>query len=432
MSMQNDELSKNLLHCQTHIWNHIFSFIKSMSLKCAIQLQIPDIIDRHGSPMLLSELWILHDWSDENCIKILKNCKDAISSKQNGGKLVIIDMVVKVDEGDDELFESQLLFDVLMMTSVSGRERTEKDWAKLFLNGGFSDYKISPILVEALGLKPERTQSIYRLMRMLVHSGFFVKQSVSSTRGYSNEEGEGYSLAPPSRLLLKEDPLSIRPFLLAMLDPLLMDPWQSMTKWFHNDDVTPFHTTHGGSLWDLAGQEPRVNRLFNEAMASDARLVTSVILKHCGGVFQGLDSIVDVGGGTGTVAKAIIEAFPTISCISFDLPHVVNGLVGSKNLTYVGGDMFEALPNANAILLKNCKEAIPCKQNGGKLVIIDMVMKVDQSDDELFQSQLFFDMLMMTLVSGRERTEKEWAKLFLDGGFNDYKITPILGSRSLI
>ncbi|XP_022024799.1 trans-resveratrol di-O-methyltransferase [Helianthus annuus] len=358
MAMQNDMLSKNLLHSQTHIWNHIFSFIKSMSLKCAIQLQIPDIIDRHGSPMLLSEL------------------------------------------------------------------------------------------VEALAIKPERTQFVYRLMRILVHTGFFVKQSVSSTRRYDEEEGEGYSLAPPSRLLLKEDPLSIRPFLLAMLDPMLIDPWQNMSEWFHSDDVTAFHTTHGGSLWDLAGQEPRLNRFFNDAMASDARLVMSIILKQCTRVFQGLDSIVDVGGGTGTVAKAITEAFPAVSCICFDLPHVVDGLVGSKNLTYVGGDMFEAFPNANAVLLKwilhdwsdeecikilkNCKEAIPSKQNGGKLVIIDMVMKVDKCDDELFESQLFFDMLMMTCVTGRERTEKDWAKLFVDGGFNDYKITPILGSRSLI
>ncbi|MFS8021222.1 putative O-methyltransferase domain, plant methyltransferase dimerization [Helianthus anomalus] len=319
MAMQNDELSKTLLHSQAHIWNNIFSYIKSMSLKCAVQLQIPDIIHRHGSPMLLSEL------------------------------------------------------------------------------------------VEALAIKPDRTQSVYRLMRILVHSGFFVKQSISSTRGYDEEEGEGYSLAPPFRLLLKEDPLSLRPFLLAVLDPVLIDPWQNMADWFHNDDVTPFHTTHGGSIWDLAVQEPRLNQFMNDAMASDARLVMSIILKHCTHVFQGLDSIIDVGGGTGTVAKAIAEAFPGISCICFDLPHVVNGLVGSKNLAYVGGDMFEAIPNANAVLLKWILH--------------------DWCDEECIR---IFDMCMMTYVTGRERTEKEWAKLFLDGGFNNYKITPILGARSLI
>ncbi|XP_035840851.1 trans-resveratrol di-O-methyltransferase [Helianthus annuus] len=358
MALQNSELSRDqLLHSQAHIWNHLFGFIHSMSLKCAIQLEIPDIIDRHGSPMLLSEL------------------------------------------------------------------------------------------VEALGIKPERTPFVYRLMCMLVHSGFFVKQSVSTTT-CDDEEGEGYLLAPASRLLLKDEPLSVRPFLLLVLDPILVDPWQHISKWFQNNDVTPFHTAHGRMFWDLAGQEPKLNQLFNEAMASDARLVTSVILKHCGGVFEGIESIIDVGGGTGTVAEAIAKAFPNIRCISFDLPHVVNGLVGSKNLSYIGGDMFEAIPKADALLLKSilhdrsdeecikilkqCKEAIPSKDNGGKLIIIDMVVNVNKEENELLETQLLFDMLMMSLVTGRERNEKDWAKLFDDAGYTDYKITPILGFRSVI
>ncbi|KAI3764142.1 hypothetical protein L2E82_14145 [Cichorium intybus] len=358
MALQNDEQCTNLLHSQAHIWNHIFSFINSMSLKCAIQLQIPDIINRHGAPMLLSEL------------------------------------------------------------------------------------------MDALSINKERGHFVYRLMRILVHSGFFVNQSISTTGDDDDEEREGYMLAPASRLLLKEEPLSVRPFLLAMLDPILMDPWQHMSKWFQNDDVNPFHTAHGMMLWDFAGQDPNLNQFFNEAMSSDARLVTSVVLKHCGNVFKSLNPIVDVGGGTGTVAKAVAEAFPDLCCICFDLPHVVNGLVGSKNLSFLGGDMFEAIPKADAVLLKwilhdwsdeecikiltRCKEAISSKKNGGKLIIIDMELKNGEGDRELLETQLFFDMLMMALLTGRERSEKDWAKLFLDAGFSDYKITPILGLRSLI
>ncbi|KAJ9563678.1 hypothetical protein OSB04_008838 [Centaurea solstitialis] len=340
---------------------HIFSFINPMSLKCAVQLQIPDIIHRHGAPMLLSEL------------------------------------------------------------------------------------------VDALSINKERSHFVYRLMRILVHSGFFLKQKIPITeRDEEEEEKEAYLLAPTSRLLLKEEPLSTRPFLLAMLDPILMDPWQNMSKWFQNDDVaTPFHITHGKSLWDFASQEPRLNHFFNEALVGDARLVTNVVLKHCKGAFEGLDSIVDVGGGTGTVAKAIAKAFPEINCISFDLPHVVNGMEGSKNLSYVGGDMFEAIPKADAIfmkwilhdwndencikILKRCKDAIPSKENRGKLIIVDMVvMNNEVGSDESLETQLFFDMLMMTDTTGKERTKKEWVKLLLDAGFSDYKFTPILGLRSLI
>ncbi|KAI3879013.1 hypothetical protein MKW92_020063 [Papaver armeniacum] len=34
--------------------------------------------------------WIMHDWSDENCVKILKNCYKAISKTKNG-KVIIVD-----------------------------------------------------------------------------------------------------------------------------------------------------------------------------------------------------------------------------------------------------------------------------------------------------------------------------------------------------
>lgn len=103
-------------------------------------------------------------------------------------------------------------------------------------------------------------------------------------------------------------------------------------------------------LWDVASQEPKLNHSFNEGMASDERLVASVNLNQ--GVFEGFNSIVDVGGGTGTLAKCIAEAFPNVNCINFDLPHVVKGLGESRNLSYVGGDLFEAIPKADVVLLK--------------------------------------------------------------------------------
>ncbi|KAG5551987.1 hypothetical protein RHGRI_010164 [Rhododendron griersonianum] len=232
-----------------------------------------------------------------------------------------------------------------------------------------------------------------------------------------------------------------------MLDPVLTKPWHHVSEWFQNDNPTPFDTAHGRTLWDYAGHEPRLNHFFNDAMASDARLVTSVVVKDCKGVFDGLNSLVDVGGGTGTVAKAIADAFPELECTVLDLPHVVADLQGSGNLKFVGGDMFQAIPSTDAVLLKwilhdwsdeesvkilkRCKEALPSK--GGKVIIIDMKVENEkEGDDDSIETKLFFDMLMMILVTGRERTEKEWAKLFADAGFSDYKITPILGLRSLI
>ena len=59
-------------------------------------------------------------------------------------------------------------------------------------------------------------------------------------------------------------------------------------------------------------------------------------------------------------------------------------------------------------------------------------MENQKEDKKSTETQLFFDMVMMVLVEGRERNKKEWAKLFMDVGFSNYKITPILGLRVLI
>ena len=83
-------------------------------------------------------------------------------------------------------------------------------------------------------------------------------------------------------------------------------------------------------------------------------------------------------------------------------------------------------------ILKKCKEAIPKKDEGGKLIIIDMIIENNEVNKESTETQLYFDMVMMVETSGKERNQMEWEKLFLAAGFSDYKITPLFGLRSLI
>lgn len=87
--------------------------------------------------------WIMHDWSDENCIEILRNCYKAISKTRNG-KVIIVDCVLVPDRND--LFDkTRLVFDLLMMVIPGGKERTEAEWKMLLKSAGFCRYNVIKI-----------------------------------------------------------------------------------------------------------------------------------------------------------------------------------------------------------------------------------------------------------------------------------------------
>ncbi|CAA3017199.1 trans-resveratrol di-O-methyltransferase-like [Olea europaea var. sylvestris] len=299
-------------------------------------------------------------------------------------------------------------------------------------------------LGDALPINKTKIHGVHRLMRVLVHSRFFIEEKVSE-----DDTNMGYWLTPASRLLIKDQALSMIPFVEASFDPTYLKPWYHMSEWFQNDDLSAFETAHGSSLWDYACHDPKLNQAFNEDMSKDTEFLSSIIIRECKNVFDKMNSMVDVGGNTGFMAKAIVDAFPHLHCSVFDLPHVIEGLEGSyKNLTYIKGNMFESIPQADAIMLKwilhdwsdeecvkilkKCKEAIPRKENGGKVIIIDMIVGNNKEDHQHTETQLFNDLAMMLYLNGKERTEKEWEKLFFDAGYSGYKIAYELGLRSLI
>ncbi|KAF7834504.1 (R,S)-reticuline 7-O-methyltransferase-like [Senna tora] len=84
--------------------------------------------------------WILHDWSDQECVQILKNCRKAIPEKT--GKVIIVDHVLH-PQGNGIFEDTGFAFDMMLLThNGGGKERTEEDWKKLFQQAGFLRYNI--------------------------------------------------------------------------------------------------------------------------------------------------------------------------------------------------------------------------------------------------------------------------------------------------
>ncbi|KAI5661949.1 hypothetical protein M9H77_21272 [Catharanthus roseus] len=340
--------SSEIRNAQAHFFTQVFSFTSMSSLKCAVQLGIPDAIHSHGKPMALSDL------------------------------------------------------------------------------------------TNSLPINPSKAPYIYRLMRILVAAGYF-----------SEEEKNVYSLTPFTRLLLKNDPLNSISMVLGVNQIAELKAWNAMSEWFQNEDLTAFETAHGKNFWDF-GAEDKYGKNFDGVMAADSILVSKMLIPEFNYLFEGLDSLVDVGGGTGTIAKAIAKSFPDLKCTVFDLPHVVANLESTENLEFVGGDMFEKIPSANAILLKwilhdwkdeecvkvlkMCRKAIPEKEKGGKVILIETVLMDSKKheNEEAVKAQISSDIDMMVFFTAKERTEEEWATLFREAGFSGYKIFPMIDFRSPI
>nr|AKO60154.1 S-adenosyl-L-methionine:O-methyltransferase [Papaver somniferum] len=280
-----------------------------------------------------------------------------------------------------------------------------------------------------------------RIMRLLVRKRVFSSQS--HPEAGETDETMLYNLTPSSKWLLRDSEFSLVPMVLFEHNPRLMAPWHYLTKCVQEGGFA-FEKTYGTQVWDYALANPDINKLLNDAMECTARIIVVTLLAAYKEGFDGIETIVDVGGGTGMVVIEIVKAHPHMRGVNFDLPHVVAAAPEFEGVKHVGGDFFVNVPHADAVImkwvlhdwcdedavriLKNCRKAIP--KDTGKVIIVDFVLKPDGK--ELFDHMgLVFDMLMMAHSSnGKERTEVEWKKLLNDAGFPTYKVIkiPTLGS----
>jgi O-methyltransferase domain/Dimerisation domain len=82
---------------------------------------------------------ILHDWNDDEAIRILKNCRRAIAE---GGKLLVMEQVVKPSNQPD----LAKWMDLNMLTLLTGHERTEAEFGDLFAKAGFKLTRVIPAM----------------------------------------------------------------------------------------------------------------------------------------------------------------------------------------------------------------------------------------------------------------------------------------------
>ncbi|KAF9605714.1 hypothetical protein IFM89_018057 [Coptis chinensis] len=279
---------------------------------------------------------------------------------------------------------------------------------------------------------PPNINYLFRIMRLLVRKGVF-----SSHAPNQNEE-KLYGLTNSSKWLLRDADFSMTPIIQAVTHHCSMDSFQKLNKCVEEGGYA-FAKANGCEIWEFASMNPEFNRLFNSGMASASKIAVDAILSGYKNGFDGLRSLVDVGGGTGTLIGEIVKAYPHLTGTNFDLPHVVATAPEHAGVVHVGGDMFVEIPHADAIvmkwilhdwndedcvkILKNCHKAIA--NRGVKVIIVEIVLQPD-GVAPLDETGLIFDLSMIAHSSGgKERTETEWEKLLRDGGYSRHRIIQI-------
>ncbi|KAE8673006.1 Caffeic acid 3-O-methyltransferase [Hibiscus syriacus] len=192
---------------------------------------------------------------------------------------------------------------------------------------------------------------------------------------------------------------------------------------FHLKDAvleggSPFKRANGSPVFEYLSKDHKLNMLFNKGMFDLSSINMKWILERYDG-FEGLKTLVDVGGGTGVSLSMIISKYPNIKGINFDLPHVIENAPPISGVEHVGGDMFVSVPKGDAIFMKKCYDALP---DTGKVIVVENILS-DYPDPSLVTKfASLSDSFMLASNLGKERSEKEFEALAKGAGFQGFQV----------
>ncbi|KAK7407780.1 hypothetical protein VNO78_09858 [Psophocarpus tetragonolobus] len=285
-------------------------------------------------------------------------------------------------------------------------------------------------------LPNQHPQLANRLERMLP---LLASYSLFDCSIRTNEDGKRervYSLSPVGQYFAfdKDDGSSLAP-LQTLIHSGFHDIWKDVKDAIvDHDNNIHFQNVHGMPLYDYTEKNAELNHIFHKAGTHYAPIELKKILKSYKG-FEGLSTLVDVGGGLGDTLKQILVAYPSIKGINFDLPQMIQNASPHPGIEHIGGDMFKSVPSGDAILLKFvcrnwpdkdcikflkiCHKALP---QHGKVIVMDYIIPNVPNSSYISKHTCTVDNVMFLAHDGRGRTENEFKNLCKSSGFSKFHV----------
>lgn len=177
--------------------------------------------------------------------------------------------------------------------------------------------------------------------------------------------------------------------------------------------------------------DPGATARYSELMAESQALVTQDALASLS--FKGVQSLLDVGGGTGVFLRALHARAPQLQLALFDLPQVVDQSTLPQAIARHGGSfrtdalpkgadmitlirvLFDHADSTVLTLLQRCHHALP---PGGRLAIVEPMSGGASPDPH---TDVYFSIYTLAMQTGRTRSADEIAALLSQCDFAEIK-----------
>jgi hypothetical protein len=302
-------------------------------------------------------------------------------------------------------------------------------WVAAYLN--IADYlRDGPLPVTELARYTETNHdALYRILRLLAMVGIFAET-----------EPRHFALTPSAELLCTHVPNSLRDTIVWIADPFHFNIASHLLHSVKTGQPTVEHVT-GKPAFEYFPTDAVEFERFHLAMTNMSNMAIHPALEVYD--FSKFHTVVDVAGGHGQVLCSILQRYPHLRGILFDMEDVVLGAekkVGSLGLEgrckTVYGDFFQSVPKGGdlyfmkhiihdwpdhraLIILRNCGTALQ-GQPHGKVVLLEFVVPGGNQP----HPAKVIDIEMLFFPGGRERTEQEFAELFAQAGLRMTQVIP--------
>jgi len=286
-------------------------------------------------------------------------------------------------------------------------------------------------LAKEIACDPEAT---YRLLR--ASASIDVVSAMNDGR---------FGLTPLGEILRSNVPGSMRESAIALTAPSHWLPWGRLVEAVRQGmRQTP--AALGLELFDFYAENPDQGSAFTGAMSN----LSAAVAEELAQVLDtaAAEHVVDVGGASGTIVAALLERNAALHGTILELGHVVPqarravaelGL--SSRCQVLEGDFFKSVPEADIHILKyiihdwddeqsirilsNCARAL---RSNGRVILVERVLPEDGRPGYAPLA----DLNMLVLLPGRERTAKQYAKLFEAAGLRLDRVIETASAMQII